>query len=812
MYTSIKRTLRTLALIISVTFLAGAASAREAPGQVSGRVTADGQAATGATVVIRQTGQTALTDDAGRFSFYSVAPGSYKLSVTLLGYAVYTQTITVKSARHVFLDIHLKETSEQLQEVVVRTDRNKFTAPESDDVGKMPLKNLENSQSYTTVTRALFTEQSAHTMDAAMENVAGVSRLWAATDRAGFGNGTAFALRGFELNANLRNGIAGNITTTIDNANIEKVEVIKGPSATLFGSTVTSYGGLINRVTKKPFDSLGGEVSYTTGSYGYNRISGDFNTPVDSAKKLLFRVNAAYNYANTWQDQGYHKDVFLAPSVSYRASDRLKFSLDAEFYKSRGTTPQIFFFGTTVPDLGVSSADKLNIDYKRSFISNDLSMESTNQNTYWQMDYKLSDKWSSRSNVSVSNTTSYGPMPYFYLMAGGNQMERNVWTIDGRSTTLDIQQNFTGDFSLGTMRNRLVAGLDFYNYNVNVVYHEFMGTAGDITQADLFDIVNTSGDVPGYFNFNKAKVDSAYANGPADPYNYYSIYKEYISSAYFSDVLNVTDRLLVNVALRLDHYDNKGNYDPTTGKSSGGYNQTALSPKFGLVYELVKNRLSLFGNYQNGFTNETGTDYQGKSFKPEQANQWEGGVKLNAFGGRISGTLSYYDIQVDDVIRTDPDHPNFSIQNGTQRSRGVEANLVANPFPGFNIIAGYAHNEGKYTKADPDVQGRRPGSSGPADMANFWVSYRIATGAVKGLGAGAGSNYAGKNVILSSVSQGEFTAPAYTTFKASVFYDRPRYRLSVNADNLTNQKYWIGWTTVNPQPLRSIYASATFKF
>jgi iron complex outermembrane receptor protein len=142
----------------------------------------------------------------------------------------------------------------------------------------------------------------------------------------------------------------------------------------------------------------------------------------------------------------------------------------------------------------------------------------------------------------------------------------------------------------------------------------------------------------------------------------------------------------------------------------------------------------------------------------------------------------------------------------------VEANLVANPFPGFNIIAGYAHNEGKYTKADPDVQGRRPGSSGPADMANFWVSYRIATGAINGLGAGVGSNYAGKNVILSSVSQGEFTAPAYTTFKASVFYDRPRYRLSVNADNLTNQKYWIGWTTVNPQPLRSIYASATFRF
>jgi len=803
-----------LFLLFSAIFIPlSAQSPQDKPRTLTGIVTSeDGAPVSGATVRLEGSGQSAWTRDDGKFTFTGVTPGTYKLTVSLLGYASFAESVTVKVNKSLHLTIHLKSASEKLQEVVIRTDRNKFTAPESDDVAKMPLRNLENPQSYTTVTRALFAEQSAHTVDAAMENVAGASRLWAATDRAGFGNGTAYALRGFELNANLRNGIAGNISTTIDNANIEKIEVLKGPSATLFGSTVTSYGGLINRVTKKPFDSLGGELSYTNGSYGYNRLSADFNTPLDSAKTVLFRVNAAYNSANTWQDQGYHKDFFLAPSLSYKASDRLKFSLDAEFYKSQGTTPQIFFFGATVPEIGVSSADKLNIDYKRSFISNDLSMRSTNANFYWQMDYKLSNAWSSRSNVSVSNTSSYGPMPYFYLMPGNKQMQRNVWTIDGKDNTLDIQQNFIGQFSIGRMKNRLVAGLDFYHYNANVVYHEFMGTAGGSTAADLFDIVNTSGYVPGYYNFNKAKVDSAYANSPADPYAYISIYKEYVSSAYFSDVLNVTSRLLLNVALRLDHYDNKGNYDATSGTTSGGYHQTALSPKFGLVYQVVKNRISLFGNYQNGFTNENGTDFEGHSFKPEQANQWEGGIKLDAFGGRLSGTVSYYDIQVKDVIRTDPDHANFSIQNGTQQSRGVEANLVANPFPGFNIIAGYAHNEGKYTRADPDVDGRRPGSSGPADMANFWVSYRIATGAVNGLGAGVGSNYAGKNVIESSVSQGVFTCPAYTTFKATLFYDRPRYRLSVNVDNLTDQQYWTGWTTVNPQPLRSIYASATFRF
>jgi hypothetical protein len=87
-------------------------------------------------------------------------------------------------------------------------------------------------------------------------------------------------------------------------------------------------------------------------------------------------------------------------------------------------------------------------------------------------------------------------MPYFYLLPGDSTIARNVWTIDGYDRDLDIQQNFIGDFRIGGVRNRLVTGLDFYNYNTNVIYHEFMGTAGGQTAADLFDVVNSSGNIP----------------------------------------------------------------------------------------------------------------------------------------------------------------------------------------------------------------------------------------------------------------------------------------------------------------------------
>lgn len=782
-------------------------------GTITGRVTTnEGQPAASVTIRLKGTKRSTTTGEDGRFSLHRLPAGQYTLEVSLVGYETATREVSVDANGAITVSLQLQLSQKQLQEITVTGGRGRLIRTGSDDLAKVPLKNLENPQVYSTVTRDLMTEQSVFTQDDALKNVPGASQLWVSTDRAGFGNGSAFVLRGFELNTYLRNGVPGNVSTTIDNANIESIEVLKGPSATLFGSAVTSYGGMINRVTKKPYDTFGGEIDYSGGSYGFDRLSADINTPLDTARNVLLRVNAAYNSINSWQDRGFHKSIFAAPSLSYKVNDRLSFSFDAELYSSQGTTPPLFFFDATVPQLGVSSADKLHIDWKRSFISNDLSMQSSSANFFGQMNYKMSGGWLSQTNVSVTRNSSYGPMPYFYLLPGNSQISRMVWTIDGYDRALDVQQNFIGNFSIGNVRNRLVAGLDFYNYNESVVYHEFMGTAAGQTSADLFDVVNSSGNIPNYLNFNKAKVDSAYANSPADPNPYTIIDQGYTYSAYASDVVNITDRLIVNAALRVDHYDSKGTYDPTSGTTSGGYQQTALSPKFGAVYQIVKDRVSLFGNYLNGFTNETGIDFSGRQFKPEQANQWEGGVKMNAFGGKLTGTVSYYDIKVRDVLRADPDHPNFEIQNGTQSSKGVEAEIIANPFAGFNIVAGYAHNDGKYINADDDVNGRRPGSSGPADMANLWLSYRITGGGAKGLGIGAGGNYSGVNVIESSVSQGIFTCPAYALINASVFYDRPKYRLAVKVDNLTNKLYWIGWTTVNPQPLRSLVASVAFKF
>ena len=773
-------------------------------------VTNEGLPAVGVTISLKDTKRNAVTDEDGNFQFKNIKGGDYQIEVSLIGYESISKRVSVEEGKTIHVKLRLKISEKQLQEVIIISSRYKLVKNKSDYVAKMPLKRLENSQVYTTITKDLLKQQMVFSVDEATKNAPGLQKMWEANGRSGDG-GAYYNSRGFILQGQLRNGVAGNITSRIDAANLESVEVIKGPSATLFGSTLTSYGGLINRVTKKPYDKLGGEISFATGNYSFNRLSADFNTPLDSAKKILFRMNAAYNYEGSFQDNGFEKGYVLAPSFLLKVDNKLSFSFDAELYNGANTSKQLIFFYFPATQLNASNPKELDIDYKRSYSAQDIFQVSKNNSFFGQMDYKISDQWRSQTNLTTTNSFSNGPQAYFYVIpnsivtgntdaTGADYLARaDQSTAASTMQATEIQQNFIGDFKIGKFRNRLVGGLDFFAQNSNQLFYG----------AD-FDTIPKNGEIPAYGNFNKDKLNAVLENTEtwAFPYRY----KTNTYSAYVSDVFNITDRLIFSAALRSDYFENKGNYDQASGKYSGKFDQTAFSPKFGLVYQPVKNKVSLFANYQNGFTNITGTDYKGKTFKPEQATQIEGGVKLNAFGGKLNGTISYYDIEVKDLVRPYAANPNFSIQDGTQLSKGIEAEIIAKPAMGLNVVAGFSYNDSKYEKADPDVEGRRPATAMSPYSANLWIGYSLLYGKAKGLGFGFGGNYASDNKILNSEYYGVFTLPEYVVMNATVFYDQPKYRIGLKVDNLTNKHYWIGYTTMNPQKLRSLTGSISFKF
>lgn len=812
-----------LALLLFARFTALANDPEDGFGNIKGRVTtADGKPAASVTVTLKGTKKMTLTEENGTFSLHHVKAGNYELEVSQIGYETLEQPVQVDDNKITAVSIQLKISSRELQEVVITSLRNRFGATSSDYVSKMSLKNMENPQVYTSITKHLLGEQLLFSVDDALRNAIGVQKMWDATGRSGDGGGF-YNMRGFIVQSTMRNGIAGNVSGLTDAANLEKLEVIKGPSGTLFGNVLTSYGGLINRVTKKPYDHFGGEINYSTGSFQFNRLSVDVNTPLDSAKNVLLRVNAAYRTEGSFMDNGFYRGFVLAPSLSFKVNDKLNFLLDAEFYSGQNTGLNVFFFpyGQTIAALGVDRANQLNIDYKRSYASEDLYQTARNANFFGQMNYAMSDNWKSQTSFTVTNSYSDGPSPYFYLLstgavtgtgeAGNGYISRNdQYTDNSKDQVIELQQNFIGEFSIGRFRNRFIGGLDFTHHFSD----QFFG-------GNTYDTVLALGNIPTYRNFNRTNMDKLYQEkGDAFVYPMNFITNSY--SAYVSDMFNITDNLMVLAALRLDHFNNRGAADNITGTfvNPVPFDQTFLSPKFGIVYQPVKDKLSLFANYQNSFTNKYGVsdpnrdpNIKSNDFKPEQANQLESGVKLDVLEGKFSASVSVYSIKVTDVIRPNPANSLYSIQDGTQISKGVDVEFVANPIAGLSLIAGVAYNDSKLEKAsDLNVEGMRPGTAGSPWVANWWISYRLQSPKLKGLGAGFGGNYASDNKIINSKDIGVFILPEYTVLNASVFYDQPKFRLSVKMDNLTNQKYWVGYTTVNPQKLRNFGASIAFRF
>jgi iron complex outermembrane receptor protein len=275
------------------------------------------------------------------------------------------------------------------------------------------------------------------------------------------------------------------------------------------------------------------------------------------------------------------------------------------------------------------------------------------------------------------------------------------------------------------------------------------------------------------------------------------------------------------LSLRVDKFDNKGTTNNSTGITTGSYQQHSLSPKLGIVQQIMKDKLAVFANYMNGFRNVAPVTQPlpelNVTFKPQQANQLEAGVKLDALDHRLSVTASYYNIMVTNMTRPavllrDDTSYNYTIQDGTQRSTGLELDVMASPVRGLNIMLGYGYNDSKLEAADKNVEGRRPVSAGPEHLANFWLSYTLHQGCAKGLGLGFGGNYASENTITNDLRTGTFTLPSYSVFNATVFYDTKKYRIALKLDNLSDETYYLGWTTVERQMPRRLSASVGFRF
>lgn len=675
---------------------------------------------------------------------------------------------------------------------------------------KMPLKDIENPQVYNVISKNILKQQAATTFSDALKNATGVSRLWESTGR-GSDGAEFYTMRGFSTQPRLLNGMPSFSNGSLDPANVESIEVIKGPSGTMYGGNLISYGGLINITTKKPYETFGGEMGYINGSYGLNRVTADINTPLN--KQTSFRLNTAYQYRNSFQDAGFSKSLFFAPSLKFVANDRLTFFVNTEFKSSEAANAPMIFLSRYSP-LSFQSIDLFEQNYKKSYTSNDLTIKNPTFNLQAYAVYQISENWTSTTILSKTNAKTSGYYHYLWDSANGDEFTRFITKGEAETNATGIQQNFVGTYNIGSVKNKLVAGLDYFQrkFYVGGTGWASFGTVSLVNQTDTMLNANN---VKQQTMLTTPHVDAALAGTSAALQSA----ETKIYSAYASNVIEFLPNLSAMLSLRVDHFTGK----PTAYSTEEIKGKTTLSPKLGIVYQPIKDKLSVFGNYMNGFqyldaaavdiTDNEGnvTGREVRFFEPEQANQWEVGTKASLIKDRLSVTASYYDIKVKNKLMGNGID---ATQAGEVQSKGFEVSVLGSPIDGLNIIAGYSHNNNEVIKdaEDSGYLGLRTEEAGPENLFNFWANYTVQQGALKNFGLGFGANSASKLLTLNRSTIGTFALPGYTVFNAALSYNAEKYSAVLKVDNLTNEKYFIGWSTINPQFARSISLGLNYKF
>src|SRR5690606_5492761 len=275
----------------------------------------------------------------------------------------------------------------------------------------------ENAQVYSVIDGKLLDQQLIFNVDEGSRNITGLQNIWNATSRSGDG-GAYVSLRGFVSSNTLRNGLAGGISGTVDAANLERLEVLKGPSGTLFGNVLASYGGMINRITKKAQDYNFGSASLSGGSHHFYRAQLDLNRVLNQKKTALFRVNAAYNTESSFQNSDLKTSYFfISPTFTYSPNQRTHLTVEAEDTQGQSSNMgQMLGFSFPNTQYGVRAIKDFPVDSSLTLQGDVLNQGYRYFACFAVLGYDLYAFLNSTSTVSFSQNYSDAFGAYYYLV------------------------------------------------------------------------------------------------------------------------------------------------------------------------------------------------------------------------------------------------------------------------------------------------------------------------------------------------------------------------------------------------------------
>lgn len=757
-------------LFLLIMGLAGRLSAQNELGSLSGRiVNADNEPVAGASVSFRNTSLGTTTADNGEFTLSGVAPGSYILSVSNVGYTAYTQSLRIGRGKNAYLNLKLSESKQELMEVVVSGARNAYQVSASSTSTRLDVPLLETPQSVQVVSSAVLRDRQAFTLNEIAGTFTGM--------KANNGNGS-FQMRGFtayspnDASFLLYNGIRGNLFLWSQQPllyNIESVELLRGPSGALFSEG--SPGGVVNFITKKPLDERRASVDVSLGSWAFRRASVDVTGPFSGRKKLLYRAIVGYDRSKGFRDYQDKQNLFIAPSLTYLANSRTSVNLELNYAYSKAV--QQYDNGTYIyarPDGG----------FDFNYYPNNLTIQSPtdygkthNASATLTLNHQISDKLKlTVVERAVRNTLDYTDhIPVGRIRNDSISRGYQDWETDRFSLQTTAYATYTA--KTGPLGHQIVAGADYNRYGWTKNDYQFKSsTRISILHPDYTGSVPDSS-VPADESDDNKRITN-------------------LVGGYIQDQVSVGERVKVLLSLRYDAYNGKETpLSERDNKQGDALKASGWIPRIGLVYMPAEN-VSVYGTYLKSFNPQTSNNVlAGGPFPTRQAAQYEVGSKADLLGDRLSATLSLYQINYKNILTAAPTEENSHRQaaiDGT-RSRGGEFSLTGH-IRSLSLIAGYAFNE--HVLVSTSTYGKKGDrfANAPKHQINFWSKYTVPASALKGLGVAAGVRYVSDQVGL--LSNQNFLFPSYTVLDAALTYQRNRYQVQVNAYNLTNKHYFTG--------------------
>lgn len=774
-------------------------------GIIEGKITSsDGYPISGIVIKMGKPVVSTETNEDGEFRFENFPEGHHSITLEGTGLKKQTKAVDVQANQVSNVTFILNEDITSLSELVIKINDSPNKKRENVLSG-LDIKAMDLPQSIQIIGNQTIEQQQAIKLSDVVKNVNGVY--------VGSARGAAqesFWSRGYDMSSNnmFKNGFRFNNGSMPEVSSLERVEVLKGSAALLFGNVAP--GGILNMVTKKPKFTSGGEVSMQAGSNAFYKPAIDLYGPINN--NIAYRFTGSYENSESFRDVVKRERFYVNPSLLFKVSDKTEIVLQAD-YLHDDWTPD---FGTAI--IGKEILDLPRSTYLGAVWSNGQTRQASASalvkhefNENWKLNFNTSFQDYDRKSKGTERITPDAKGNWARAL-GQNKNTEQLYA---------EQLNLQGNFKTGSIKHQLMTGVDFDNSaakSYTFVFDPKTYGSGNVFDFENFD---QGGAIPDAKNTRIVKTKT----------NRFGVY--------FQDLISVTDKIKVLAGLRWSWQEAQVTTEdltknPVEVKVDGKRVDQAFTPKVGLVYQPIKD-MAIFASYSNSFTPNSGTTVDLQAIKPSIIDQYEVGIKTDFWKGLLSTNVTLYQITNDNLAQTAEFKADGSLNtdttikvlSGATKSKGIEVDVTARPIVGLSIMAGYSYNDMRYTKTSglkgSFIVGDRLVRT-PANTANLSFFYTMQNGALKGFSVGAIGNYIGKRVggwnnqVDASQPNGildrEIPLEGYTTIDVSLGYHWKKFSLLSKLSNITNElNYNVHENySVNPIAPRQLMTTLRYKF